>query len=423
MAQNTLTFPEVSKALRKGEPCELKDGGSLSLKVTGKNAGTWFYHGRKRGSRNVIPLICGYAPDTGLSEARAKRDEYKALLKQGINPNQQKRLEKEEVRRKEQAEQRTFAFCAEEYFATKGNVTPKTLQVERGRVKNHMGSLANLPIAEIRRLQHLKPVIDTLVKQGKIDLAMRVGEQIGRIFAYAVDCGYIELSPAERLVRLVPRKAPEDKKHHAAMTRLEDATRLFRIIWDYTAQKKRSFIICSALQLYCYLPLRTGNLLAAKWQDVDTEKDIWHFPKTKNGRAYEWPISRQVKAILVFLQEYQDASGYVLPSPNKSKSGHVTGQAVRQALRMTGLTKEEQSLHGFRSVFQTVAKEHGCPHVLTEKALFHVAGGAVQQAYDKARYQGPLKAVAQWWCDIVDALREGRPVPELPQELQGQFLE
>ena len=207
------------------------------------------------------------------------------------------------------------------------------------------------------------------------------------------------------------------------MTRLEDAAKLFRLIWEYTAQKKNNLIVCSALQLYCYLPLRSGNLLAAKWQDVDTEKDIWHFPRTKNGRAYELPISKQVKGILLSLQEYKDESGYILPSPNYKPGKHVSVQCVRAALRRSGLTKEEQSLHGFRSVFQSIAKELGCPHVLTERALFHVAGGSVQQAYDKARYEAPLKALAQWWCDTVDAMREGRPVPELPQELQGKFME
>lgn len=77
--QNTSTSPDVARALRKGEPCELKDGGSLYLKATGKNVGIWFSHGSKRGSRSVLPLICGYVPNTGLSEIRAKRDEYKAL--------------------------------------------------------------------------------------------------------------------------------------------------------------------------------------------------------------------------------------------------------------------------------------------------------------------------------------------------------
>ena len=69
---NILTAPVVSKALRAGDPCILQDGGSLTLEVTGKNQGKWLYRGRKQGSRTLIKLICGYAPETGLSEARSK---------------------------------------------------------------------------------------------------------------------------------------------------------------------------------------------------------------------------------------------------------------------------------------------------------------------------------------------------------------
>ncbi len=92
---NILTAPVVSKALRAGDLCILQDGGSLTLEVTGKNHGKRLYRGRKQGSRTLIKLICGYAPETGLSEARSKRDEYKLLLKQGINPNQQKKQAQE----------------------------------------------------------------------------------------------------------------------------------------------------------------------------------------------------------------------------------------------------------------------------------------------------------------------------------------
>ena len=422
MAKNLLSFSVVGKALREGTPCELKDGGSLSLIVKGKNAGRWLYRGRMRGSRTVINLNCGTAPETGLSEARAKRDEYKALLSQGVNPNQQKRLEKEEARRKEQEALHTFGYFAEHYLATIGNVTPKTLQGMQGRIKNHMQPLLNLPIAEIRRSVHLKPLIDGLVQQGCLEQARRVGELIGRICAHAVDCGDLELNPAERLARLVPRQSAEDRKHHAAMTRPEDAARLFRQIWAFTEEKRSSVIVCSALKLYCYLPLRTGNLLGSKWEDVDLEAGVWTFPRTKNGREYEWPISSQVKAILAVLKEYEDESGYCLPSPDYRPGRHVSDGGVRIALRKAGLSKEEQSLHGFRSVFQTLAREHGAPLTLTERGLFHVAGGSVQQCYDHSLFEGPLKLLAQWWCDVVDALRGGRQVPELPEPLRGKFM-
>lgn len=421
-AKNVLTSSEVARALRAGTPCELKDGGALFLIITGKNHGRWEYRGRVRGKVQGQRYSCGNAPNTGLSEARGKRDEYRALLSQGIDPKELKRKEEEEAKRKEQEALHTFRYFAEHYLATLGNVTPKTLQGMQGRIKNHMQPLLNLPIAEIRRSVHLKPLIDGLVQQGCLEQARRVGELIGRICAHAVDCGDLELNPAERLARLVPRQSAEDRKHHAAMTRPEDAARLFRQIWAFTEEKRSSVIVCSALKLYCYLPLRTGNLLGSKWEDVDLEAGVWTFPRTKNGREYSWPVSSQVRAILAVLKEYEDESGYCLPSPDYRPGRHVSDQGVRIALRKAGLSKKEQSLHGFRSVFQTLAKEYGCPHVLTEKGLFHVAGGKVQQAYDRTHYEEPLKAVAQWWCDLVDALRDGRQVPDLPEPLRGKFM-
>ena len=62
--------------------------------------------------------------------------------------------------------------------------------------------------------------------------------------------------------------------------------------------------------------------------------------------------------------------------------------------------------------------EHGIPKVLTERILFHVAGGATEQAYNRTTYLGPTKAVMQWWADAVDAMRDGKQMPEIPEILR-----
>lgn len=135
---NRLSASEVGKALRSGEPVTLRDGGSLSLIVTGKNAGKWLYQGRRAGNRTLVDLVCGYAPETGLSAARAKRDEYRLLLKQGINPNEQRRVELAEAKRKKQEAEKTFSVVAGEYFRIRKDMTEKTRQGDMGRVENHI---------------------------------------------------------------------------------------------------------------------------------------------------------------------------------------------------------------------------------------------------------------------------------------------
>ena len=149
---NRLSASEVGKALRAGKPVTLKDGGSLSLVVTGKNAGKWVFIGRKAGDRTNIKLICGYAPETGLSAARAKRDEYRLLLKQGINPNEQRREELAEAKRKKQEAEKTFSVVAGEYFRIRKDMTEKTRQGDMGRVENHINPfIKNIPMVDIRR--------------------------------------------------------------------------------------------------------------------------------------------------------------------------------------------------------------------------------------------------------------------------------
>ena len=41
-----LSSATITAALRRGDPIQLNDGGGLSLKITGKNRGTWYYRGR-----------------------------------------------------------------------------------------------------------------------------------------------------------------------------------------------------------------------------------------------------------------------------------------------------------------------------------------------------------------------------------------
>ena len=413
---NILKASAVSKALRDGLPCVLKDGGSLSLKVTGKNQGTWIYKGRKKGSRTIVELICGYSPDTGLSEARAKRDEYKLLLKQGINPNQQKRQEKEESKRLEESAKNSFRVVAKEYLATRTDMTAKTLQGDENRLLNHAGPILDLPMADIRRRDHLKPLIDALLQNKSFEQAKRVAGLLGRVFRYAVDCGYIDSSPAERLSNLLPRQTGE-RNHHAAQT-TEDACReLFSKIWEYAEGNRSGPYVVSAMKIACYVPIRCSNLREAKWEDVDLEAGIWHFPRTKNGRAYDLPISSQVKEILSHLRKYMNED---IPFcfPGTTKSGHISDGSLIQFLRKSGIPKEEQSLHGFRSTFQSIALENGIPKVLTERILFHVAGGATEQAYNRTTYLGPTKAVMQWWADAVDAMRDGKQLPVIPEILR-----
>ena len=104
-----------------------------------------------------------------------------------------------------------------------------------------------------------------------------------------------------------------------------------------------------------------------------------------------------------------------------SNTGHISDGGLDKVLRAAGIPRGEQCLHGFRSTFETLALESGMPKVLCERVLFHVSGDATEQAYNRASYMEPVSMVLQWWADSVDALREGKALPPLPEKLIGLY--
>ena len=104
------------------------------------------------------------------------------MLKQGINPNQQKRQAKDEAKRFDEQRKTTFRIVAKEYLATRQDMTAKTLQGDEGRLLNHAGSILDLPMKDIRRRNHLKPLVDALVQNKNLEQAKRVTGLLSRIF-------------------------------------------------------------------------------------------------------------------------------------------------------------------------------------------------------------------------------------------------
>ena len=280
--QNLLLSSKVSAALREGKAVTLHDGGNLSLIVTGKNEGKWLYRGRKAGSRTLIDLVCGYAPKTGLSEARKKRDEYRLLLKQGINPNEQRKKELEKEQQERERKEKTFSVVADEYFESRKDMTAKTKQSDMGRVENHIkDKIGSIPIADIRRKEHLKPIIDRLSNRQAYTQAKRVAGLIERIFSFAIDAGYIQGTPADRLSRLVPKQPAGTARHHPARTDKAEAADMFRRLWQYLESNRSGPSMVSAMTFIAYLPVRVSNMIAAEWSHVDLEKKAVDVPPHK----------------------------------------------------------------------------------------------------------------------------------------------
>lgn len=111
-----LTDIAIRKAIPGAKSAKLTDSGDLYvlLKPDGARWWRWDYRRPLRGQRNTLSL--GTYPDTGLADARAKRDEARKLLARGLDPGEQRKATK--TARKEGAAN-SFKVIAREWLTVK----------------------------------------------------------------------------------------------------------------------------------------------------------------------------------------------------------------------------------------------------------------------------------------------------------------
>jgi len=87
---------QVETAKPKDKTYKMADGGGLYLEVSAKGSKYWRMKYRRPSDKKEARLAFGVWPTVTLAQARAKRDEAKKLLVQGIDPKaEQKEVQAE----------------------------------------------------------------------------------------------------------------------------------------------------------------------------------------------------------------------------------------------------------------------------------------------------------------------------------------
>ncbi|MFN7319609.1 MAG: tyrosine-type recombinase/integrase, partial [Methylobacterium sp.] len=165
-------MPLTDTAIRNAKPGEkiikLSDGGGLQLWVmpTGSKLWNLAYRDLNRKQRK---LSFGAYPAVSLADARTKRDEAKAQLANGIDPAQQKRIDKVA---KAISNATTFRVVAEEYLdkQKRERRSETTIVKNRYLLERAFSAIGERPIAEIKAAEVLA-ILKHLEKRGTLETA------------------------------------------------------------------------------------------------------------------------------------------------------------------------------------------------------------------------------------------------------------
>jgi integrase len=399
-----LSDTAIRKAPLPDKPKKLADGGGLYLLLNPNGSKWWRFKYRYGGKEKLLSL--GTYPDTGLADAREKRDAARKQLAAGVDPGARRKAEKAAG---EERSANSLEVVAREWHAKQSK---SWVELHASRILLRLENdifpwLGSRPIADITA-KELLATVNRIVDRGAVESAHRVLQNCGQVFRYAIATGRAERNPAADLKGALPSVK---QKHLAAITDPNAIGALLRAIDAYQG----SFVTKCALRLAPLVFVRPGELRQAEWSEFDLNHAQWNLPaeKMKMREPHLVPLAPQAVAILQELKALTGRGRYLFPSA-RSPQRPMSNNAVLSALRRMGYATDEMSGHGFRAMARTVLDEvlHFRPDYI-EHQLAHAVKDPNGRAYNRTAHLAERRKMMAGWADYLDALKAGGNVVAL----------
>jgi integrase len=389
-----------SAARPLGKSVKLADGGGLYLLLTPTGSRLWRFRYHFAGRETTLSL--GAYPAIRLREARLRRDEARRLLAHGHDPGSERR--REEAERKARREANFFALAVEWFSVWGVGVSESSRMRTWARLeKDVLPVLGAVPVSEIGAAEVLA-VLRRVEARGTLATAKRARSEISRILRYAMATARGTSDPCPALA--VVLRHPPAPQHRAALLEPERIGAYLRAVGGWHGAPA----VRMALRLLPFVFVRPGELLQARWTEIDLERASWCYHVSKTRRAHRVPLARQPLAMLQAWRREGGESGeegvcpWVFPGRNPAKP--LSGAALNRALRAMGYdTRLEVCAHGFRATARTLlAEELLFPPEIIELQLAHRTPGALGATYDRARFLKQRVEMMQAWADYLEGL-------------------
>ena len=372
----------TARKVQTAKAGKYSDGGNLYLIVSPSGSRKWVLRFTWRGRAREMGL--GSATVVSLADAREKAAAARRKLSQGLNPIDDRKRSDGIPTFGEMAHSVREALSA-------GFRNEKHKAQWKSSLATYAASLRNMPVDTVGTDDVLAVLTPIWTK--KAETASRLRGRIEKVLDAAKAKGLREgENPARwrgHLDHLLPRQSKLSRGHHAAMPYEEVAGFIAEL-------RKRGSPAALALEFCILTAARSGEVLGARWSEIDLAKKIWAVPanRMKAGREHRVPLSGRAVSILKRLAELNTGE-FVFPSQKPKKP--LSDTAMKMVLRR--MRVEGATVHGFRSSFRDWAGNvTNFPREVTETALAHVIGDAAEQAYRRGDALDKRRKLMDAWA-------------------------
>ncbi len=387
-----LTDTRVKTAKPQEKLYKLTDERGLHLSVYPNGSKLWQMRYRFDGKEKTASL--GKYPEVSLARAREKRDEMRKQVASDVDPVQAQRRVKAE---KKLAQEHSFEAVARRWFDSwkAARSARHADYVIRRLEADVFPAIGKRPIAEIQAPE-LVAMMKAVAKRGALEIAKRCYQMTGQVFRYAIAHGLAQRNPASD-VKPGDVLASRRKENYARID-AKELPELLRKIEGYQGTPATRM----AIKLLALTFVRTGELIAARWDEFDLQTCQWRIPaeRMKMRTPHIVPLSSQTVQVLRVLHGVTGRSTLLFPG-ERDHAKPISNNTILKALERMGY-KGRMTGHGFRGLASTILHEHGFDHAHIELQLAHQERNAVSAAYNHATYLKQRTKMMQWWADHLD---------------------
>jgi integrase len=372
---NRLTARAVNTLTKPGRH---PDGGNLYLSISDNGGRRWVFLYRWHGRSIEIGL--GSARDVSLPRARELALAARTKLAAGIDPKESR----------EPTKDATFADVAAEVIASMRPSWRNAIHAAQWEktLTDYAAPLRHLPVDKISTedvLAVLKPRwIATPTTASR--LRGRIERVLDAAKARGLRTGENPARWRGHLDQLLPRRPRLAQRRHAAMSYSE--------VPDFMARLRAvDTVVARALEFTILTVARSGEVLGARWEEVDLERAVWTVPaeRMKGGREHRVPLVGRALEILLALHAARTGD-FVFPG---SRPGRALRNMKHVMQRRMGL---KVSVHGFRSSFRDWAAEcTSFTNEVCEAAMAHAIENRTEAAYRRGDLFAKRRMLMQAW--------------------------
>ncbi|WP_045858532.1 tyrosine-type recombinase/integrase [Teredinibacter purpureus] len=256
-----------------------------------------------------------------------------------------------------------------------------------------LDSLKALSILELQRQEVFEVFmhIKTIRTPGT---AERIRQRLKLVFEFGLNSGYL---PSDFAIPLPQKQIARTSNSRDRYLSGDELKKLFDWLPLSGLPPTGKRVILISLLTGC----RSGEVVAARWQDINFSLGEWHIRDTKNKRPHKVFLSPITKALLDQIDRQK--SEWVFPSNDLSR--HLGQKAVGDPIGKlrNSLGIPHWTAHDLRRTFATGVASLHADRTVVRRMLNHT-GGSVSDIYDRHSYD--TEALRYWgvWSDHVKSL-------------------